>query len=54
MDFVTWYLDRGCSIHMEGNNKLFIEFDLRKKTKVKFVDNNSMEVECMKSVLVYL
>ncbi|XP_019420699.1 PREDICTED: uncharacterized protein LOC109330885 [Lupinus angustifolius] len=35
----TWYLDSGCSNHMTGKREWLVNFDLIRKSKVKFADH---------------
>ncbi|XP_006595294.1 uncharacterized protein [Glycine max] len=48
----TWYLDSGCSNHMTGHKEWLVSFDMKKKSKVKFVDNRVIEVEGTSDVLI--
>ncbi|XP_019426673.1 PREDICTED: uncharacterized protein LOC109335047 [Lupinus angustifolius] len=44
----SWYLDSGCSKHKEW----LIDFDSAKKSRVKFVCDNSLEVEGVGNVVI--
>ena len=40
----TWYVDSGCSNHMTGNKKLFVEFDDKFKSEVKLGDGKTHKI----------
>jgi len=41
----TWYLNSGCSNHMTGHKEWLVNFDMKKRSKVKFVDNRVIEAK---------
>ena len=41
----SWYLDSGCSNHMTGHKEWLVNFDMKKRSKVKFVDNRVIEAK---------
>lgn len=45
VDSKIWFLDLGCSNHMSGQKMWLAYFESSKKSKVKFVDNISLQVE---------
>lgn len=51
--YMTRYLDKECLNHIIRNNKLLNKFNLSKIIKVNVTNNNSMEVEQMRNVLVH-
>lgn len=40
-----WFLDSGCSNHMTGQKVWLVDFDESKKSKVKLVDNSSLQIK---------
>src|ERR1051325_6099960 len=40
-----WFLDSGCSNHMTGRKEWLEDYDESKKSKVKLVDNSSLQAE---------
>ncbi|RDY06156.1 hypothetical protein CR513_09902, partial [Mucuna pruriens] len=48
-----WYLDIGCSNHMNGNKGWFVNLDENVKTMVKFVNNSIVTAEGMGKVLIH-
>ena len=48
----TWYLDSGCSNHMTGNRVWLVHFDARRKNKVRFADNRTIQSEGIGVILV--
>lgn len=40
----VWFLDSGCSNHMSGNKKWFIDFDEQFRHSVKLGNNSRMPV----------
>jgi len=46
------YLDSECSNHMTGRRDWLINFDEKKKSIVRFVDNRVIQVEGTKNMLV--
>ena len=47
-----WYLDTGCSNHMTGHREWFVNIDDKVKSKIKFADNSSVTVECIRKVMI--
>ncbi|XP_050885286.1 uncharacterized protein LOC127088725 [Lathyrus oleraceus] len=45
VEFKIWFLDSGCSNHMTGRKLWLVDFNELKKSKVKLVDNSSLQVE---------
>ncbi|XP_019447400.1 PREDICTED: uncharacterized protein LOC109350630 [Lupinus angustifolius] len=43
--YESWYLDLGCSNHMTSQKEWLSYFDPSRKSKVKFVDDNTLRVE---------
>ena len=48
----TWYLDSGCSNHMTGHKEWLVNFDMKKRSKVKFADNRVIEAKGIGDVLI--
>ncbi|RDX99724.1 hypothetical protein CR513_17187, partial [Mucuna pruriens] len=48
-----WYLDTGCSNHMTGNKRWFVNLDEKVKRMVMFVDNSTDTTEGMDKVLIH-
>ncbi|XP_019455195.1 PREDICTED: uncharacterized protein LOC109356326 [Lupinus angustifolius] len=48
----NWYLDTGCSNHMTGHKEWFTSLDNSVKTKVKFADDSSINVEGIGEILI--
>ncbi|XP_019430617.1 PREDICTED: uncharacterized protein LOC109337963 [Lupinus angustifolius] len=48
----SWYLDSGCLNHMTKHKEWLTNFDSSKKSKVKFADDSSLEVEGMGNVII--
>ncbi|XP_017412916.1 uncharacterized protein LOC108324479 [Vigna angularis] len=47
-----WYLDSICSNHMTCHREWLVNFDKTKKSKVKFVDDNTSKVEGVGDVVI--
>ena len=48
----TWYLDSGCSNHMTGHKEWLVNFDMKKRSKIKLADNIVIEAEGTGDVLI--
>lgn len=48
----TWYLDTGCSTHMSSHKDWFVQLDESVKSKVKFVDDSTMDATGLGRVLI--
>ncbi|XP_047173543.1 uncharacterized protein LOC124841336 [Vigna umbellata] len=48
----SWYLDSGCSNHMTCNKEWLVRLDESKKSRVRFADNNTLQVEGMGNVVI--
>jgi hypothetical protein len=49
-----WYMDTGCSNHLNRNKKCLIDFESRKKTKIRCADDKYLNAEGMGNVRVIL
>ena len=49
----VWFLDSGCSNHMNGNKDLFSSLDTNIQSKVKFGNNSKIRVNGKGVILVY-
>jgi len=43
--FEDWYLDSGCSNHMNGHKERLINFDSSRKTNVRHADSRNLALE---------
>ncbi|XP_050896203.1 uncharacterized protein LOC127102930 [Lathyrus oleraceus] len=48
----TWFLDTGCSNHMTDRRKWLIDFDKSKKSKIKLVDNSSLQAKGTDEIII--
>lgn len=48
----TWFLDTGCSTHMSRRRGWFVELDYSIKSRVKFVDDKTMNMEGVGNVMI--
>ncbi|XP_019431404.1 PREDICTED: uncharacterized protein LOC109338587 [Lupinus angustifolius] len=51
-DDEIWYIDSGCSNHITGHKSWLIDFDERRKSKVRFVDNRSTLAEGTSNIAI--
>ena len=49
-----WYMDNGCSNHLTRNKQWLVDFDYGRKTKIICVDDEYLNVEGMRNVIVKL
>lgn len=49
-----WYMDNGCSNYLIGNKKWMVDFDYRKRTKIRCINDKYLNVEGMGNVRVVL
>src|ERR1043165_5195550 len=47
-----WYMDTGCSNHLTGNKQWMIDFDSRRRTKIRCADDKYLNAEGMENVKV--
>ena len=48
----TSYLNSGCSNHVTGHKEWLVNFDMKKRSKVKFADNRVIEAKGTGGVLI--
>ena len=49
-----WYIDCGCSNHLTGNKKWLVDFDSRKRTKIRCADDKHPNAKGMGNVRVIM
>lgn len=49
---MSWYLDIGCSNHMTGKREWLVDLDMKKKSSIRFADNNTITAEGVGRVLI--
>lgn len=49
-----WFLDTGCSNHMTGRKVWLEDFDESKKSKNKFANNNSLQLEGTDNIVIQI
>ena len=47
-----WYMDIGCLNHLTGNKQWLINFDSKKRTKIRCADDTYLNVEGIENVKV--
>ncbi|XP_050875317.1 uncharacterized protein LOC127078950 [Lathyrus oleraceus] len=47
-----WFLDTDCSNHMTGRKVWLVDFDESKQSKVKLVDNSSLQAEGTSDIVI--